>query len=82
MRFTEMFLLAACALFPTLLVAGNNVGLEETVKFEIQGKRDIAIRNLLVPRGVNCNGYDGFYCVAAPNCCIDGWGCCAGMLFF
>ena len=82
MRFTEVLLLATCALFPTLLVAGNTVGLEQTVKFDIQGKRDVAIRNLLVPRSVDCDGYDGFICVAAPHCCIDGWECCAGLLFF
>ena len=41
MRFTEMLLLVACALFPLLLVAGNNVGFTETVKFDIQGKRDV-----------------------------------------
>ena len=82
MRFTEMLLLAACVLFPPLLVAGNNVGFTETVKFDIQGKRDIAICNLLVLRNVDCNGYDGFICVAAPHCCVDGWGCCAGLFFF
>jgi hypothetical protein len=69
-------LLAACTLFPTLLVT---VDLQPpTVNFGTQ-KRDTAIRDLLVLRNYCKNG---FFCENYEHCCPDGWGCCASSLFF
>ena len=70
-----MFLLqvAACTLFPSLLVTAELQPLQPTVNFGTQN-RDTAIRELF------CK--DGFFCVNDKHCCLDGWGCCASLLFF
>jgi hypothetical protein len=70
-RFSEILLLAMCALLPPLFVTGNDLHDAQL--------RDIAIRNSLVTRPTCpvkqhlCQHPGGY------SCCQDGWTCCSGL---
>ena len=81
MRFTEMLLFAACALFPTLLVTGSPTDLERLQPTVLQdAEQGNAIRDLLVSRQYYCP--TNKYICETKYCCTKGWGCCSSLSFF
>jgi hypothetical protein len=80
-RFTEVLLLVACTLLPSLLVNGlQDSELLPTVNYKPQvglQRRNTVIRGLLVSRQGLCN--PGFFVCEAIGCCPTGSSCCMGL---